>query len=158
MRSRLPAAMVVSAALLAVSCAASSPPKSASAAATPTQQPPSATAPAPVLQKFVEPVKGRADVKVTKPVVKVVGHDVVTTMKVKNLSSAPIAGLRVDEYWFDKGGNVVTGDRQRLMKPLQPNEIAVFQLRSPKDPKMFSNTYQFSHSNGQVHTDIVPKL
>lgn len=162
MQSRLPAALAVSAAFLAVSCTASPPPKSASTAATPVQPPaatvPASTAPASVLQTFIEPVKGTADVRVTKPVVRVVGREVVTTMKVKNLSAAPIAGLRVDEYWFDKSGNVVAGDRQRLMKPLQPNEIAVLELRSPKDPKMYSNTYQFSHANGKVHTDIVPKL
>ena len=30
---------------------------------------------------------------------------IVTTIKVKNLAAGPIAGLKVDEFWYDKAGS-----------------------------------------------------
>ena len=93
-----------------------------------------------------------------KPVVKVQGGEVVTTIKVKNLSYGSIAGLKLDEYWYDKAGNIVTGDSKRVMKPIMPNEIVTIELRTPKDPKMNRNTFQFSHANGNVKVATVPKF
>ena len=106
----------------------------------------------------VKPVKGLAVINVLKPVVKVQGGEVVTTIKVKNLSYGSIAGLKIDEYWYDKAGNVVTGDSKRLMKPILPNEVVTVELHTPKDPKMDRNSYQFSHANGKVQVDTVPKF
>ena len=103
----------------------------------------------------VRPVKGTAVINVLKPVVKVQGSEVVTTIQVKNMSYGSIAGLRVDEYWYDKGGNVVTGDSKRWMKPVMPQEVVTIELRTPKNPKMDRNSYQFSHANGKVQVDTV---
>src|ERR671910_2389786 len=122
----------------------------------PAKQP--AVAAASVVSTAVKPMKGTAVINVLKPVVKVQGSEVVTTIKVKNLSYGSIAGLRLDEYWYDKGGNVVTGDSKRVMKPIMPNEIVTIELRTPKDPKMNRNTFQFSHANGKVQVDTVPKF
>ena len=121
------------------------------------KQPAVATASS-VVPPVVKPLKGTAVINVLKPVVKVQGGDVVTTIKVKNISYGSIAGLKLDEFWYDKAGNVVTGDSKRLMKPLMPNEIVTIELRTPKDPKMDRNTYQFSHANGKVKVDTVPKF
>jgi hypothetical protein len=106
----------------------------------------------------VKPVKGTAVINVLKPVVKVQGSEVVTTIQVKNMSYGSIAGLRVDEYWYDKGGNVVTGDSKRWMKPVMPQEIVTIELRTPKNPKMDRNSYQFSHANGKVQAETVKKF
>ncbi len=106
----------------------------------------------------VKPVKGLAVINVLKPTVKVQRTEVITTIKVKNLSYGSIAGLKVDEFWYDKGGNVVTGDSKRVMKPIMPNEIVTVELHTPKDPKMDRNSYQFSHANGKVQVDTVPKF
>jgi hypothetical protein len=107
----------------------------------------------------VKPVKGLAVINVLKPVVKVKAGEVVTTIQVKNtMPYASIAGLKVDEYWYDKAGNVVTGDSKRLMKPILPNEVVTIELHTPKDPKMDRNSYQFSHANGKVQVDTVPKF
>lgn len=119
------------------------------------QQP---AAPPAAKPKFVEPIRGLAVINVLKPVTKVKGNEVITTLSVKNASYGPIAGLKVDEYWYDKGGNIVGGDSQRMKKLLQPNEIYVFELHTPKDPKMNRNTYQFTHANGKVRTESVPKF
>ncbi len=60
--------------------------------------------------------------------------------------------------WYDKAGNVVTGDSKRMTKPIMPNEIVTIELRTPKNPKMDRNSYQFSHANGKVQVETVPKF
>ena len=119
---------------------------------------PAVAAAASVVPVNVKPVKGIAVINVLKPVVKLQGTEVVTTIKVKNLSYGSIAGLKLDEYWYDKAGNIVTGDSRRVMKPIMPDEIVTIELRTPKDPKMNRNTFQFSHANGKVQVDTVPKF
>ena len=120
-------------------------------------QKPAAT-PAVNKPKLTDPMKGTAVISVLKPVTKVKGNEVVTVLTVKNASYGAIAGLRVDEYWYDKAGNIVGGDSQRMKKLLQPDETYVFELHTPKDPKMNRNSYQFSHMNGKVRADSVPKF
>ena len=52
------------------------------------------------------------------------GNMIVTTIKIKNLSTGAIAGLKVDEFWYDKDGEPVTGSQPfRWRKPLQPGEV-----------------------------------
>ena len=46
-----------------------------------------------------ETLKGMAELGILQPVTKVEGKEVVTTIKVKNLSKGTIVGLKVDEYW-----------------------------------------------------------
>jgi hypothetical protein len=112
--------------------------------------------------KMVPPIRGQANLGVTKPVskaAKVEGRDfIVTTMKVKNMSAGSIAGLKADEFWLDKAGNPVGGDVFRYRKPLQPNEVIELEFRTPRDAKMSSNQYKFSHANGTIKTQLVPKL
>jgi len=36
--------------------------------------------------------------------------------------------------------------------------VATIELRTPKNPKMDRNSYQFSHANGQVKTKVLTKL
>ncbi|MGE3273564.1 MAG: FxLYD domain-containing protein [Vicinamibacterales bacterium] len=109
-------------------------------------------------RRLVAPVRGEANVEITKPNTKVVSGEVVTTILVKNVSDAPIAGLKVDENWYDKGGNPVGGDTYRHRTPLKPGTVIEVTLRTPRRPAMNSNQYQFSHANGTVKTTVVPKL
>ncbi len=109
--------------------------------------------------KFVAPLRGEAPLEYTKPVTKVEGNVVKTTIVVRNPStSGSIAGLKVDEFWYDKGGDPVTGDTFRYRKPLLPGETIVVSLNTPKNPKMNRNSYNFSHANGTIKTKLVPKL
>jgi hypothetical protein len=109
--------------------------------------------------KFVSSIRGLAEVEVTKPVSKRIGNKIVTTIKVKNTSTTnSIAGLTVDEYWYDKAGAPVTGDTFRHRTPLQPGETIEVMLRTPVDPKMDRNQYQFAHANGDIKTTVVPRL
>jgi hypothetical protein len=108
--------------------------------------------------KFIPAVRGQAELGYLKPVTKRAGTDIVTVIKVKNLSSAPIAGLKVDEFWYDKAGDPVTGDTFRYKKLMMPGEVLDVTLRTPVNPKMDRNSYNFSHANGTIKTTLMPKL
>ncbi len=124
--------------------------------------PAAAQAPAPATPsaptKFVPPIRGQADLGYVKPVTKRVKDEVVTTIKVKNLSLGSIAGLKIAEFWWDKAGNPVTGSEDRLKKPLLPNEVATLTLRTPFNPKMDRNNYTFTHANGSIKTKLLPAI
>ncbi len=102
-------------------------------------------------------VKGVAELALTRPVTKVVGKEVITTFKVKNLSKLPIAGLRIDEYWYDKDGNPSAGGTQ-VLKSLAPGVPTLVELRTPRTADMNRNNYQFSHANGTVTTKVFASL
>ena len=109
--------------------------------------------------KFVPPIRGQAELGFMKPVTKRVGKEIVTTIKVKNLSTnGSIAGLKVDEFWYDKAGDPVTGDSFRYRKPLLPGEVIDVELRTPVNAKMDRNQYNFSHANGTIKTKSMPKF
>ena len=120
---------------------------------------PANPAPTAASAERVPAIRGVAEVQLTKPVTKRVGNEIVTTMKVKNTSTtASIAGLKIDEFWYDKAGTPVTGDTFRHRMPLQPGEIVEVTLRTPVNARMDRNQYQFGHANGDVKTTFVPKM
>jgi len=122
------------------------------------QAPPAAPAAAPPAKaKYVPPVKGVAEIGILKPDTKVEGKEVVTRIKVKNLSLGAIHLLRVDEYWYDKAGNMLPGDMQRWRKPFMPGEVIDLEFRVPHNPKFYQNTYKFTHANGQCKTKSLKK-
>ncbi len=113
---------------------------------------------APARPRLVAPIKGEALIGITKPVTKFVGEEVVTTIKLKNLSTGAVAGLKIDEFWYDSGGNMLPGDTERVRQPLQPGQVIDIEFRTPKNAKMKSNNYQFSHANGTVKTKVLDKI
>jgi hypothetical protein len=136
-----------------VSSAAAQAPKPAAA--------PAAQAPA-AKPRLAAPVRGVAQLGYTKPVVKnakIGGKDfIVTTIQVKNMATGAIAGLKVDEFWYDKAGNPVTGDNYRHPRPLQPGEVITITLETPRNPAMNRNQYNFTHANGEIKATLQPKL
>ena len=109
--------------------------------------------------RFVDTVRGPADLQYLKPVIKVEKDGtIVTTFQVKNVSPKAIARLTIEEFWYDKAGNPVSGDKQFLKKPLLAGETATIVLRTPKNPNMNRNSYKFSHANGDVKPKVVAKL
>ena len=142
--------------LLASAAVAGQAKPAAKPAAAPAPAAPAAPATPP---KFISPVRGQAELGFTTPVSKRVAGEVVTTIKVKNMSMTnTIVGLKVDEYWYDKGGNPVTGDTFRYRKPMQPQEVIEVALHTPVNPKMDRNQYKFEHANGTIKTTKLPKL
>ncbi len=120
-------------------------------------QTPAPAAPA-APRKLISPVRGEASVEITKPNTKVSGTEVVTVILVKNVSTAPIAGFKIEENWYDGAGIPVGGDVYRHTKPFMPDEVITVTLKTPRKSTMKSNQYQFSHANGTVKPKTVPKL
>jgi hypothetical protein len=103
-------------------------------------------------------VKGMAEVGITQPVTKVVGKEVITTMKVKNLSKGSIAGLKIEEYWYDKAGTPSPGGSRQFNQAIAPGAVVAVELKTPRTPSMDRNSYQFSHANGQVTAKVMAKI
>jgi hypothetical protein len=127
---------------------------SAFAGQTPASAPAAPAAP----RKLISPVRGEAQVEYTKPNTKKTGNEVVTIIMVKNVSAAPIAGFKLEESWIDKAGTLSGGDTYRHPKPFMPGEVITVTLKSPWNPRMTSNSYNFSHANGTVKPKSVPKI
>ena len=121
--------------------------------ATPAQGAPAAPA------KFVPPIRGEAQVSMTKPLTKRTATEIITTFKVKNPSvTGSIAGLKISEFWYDASGNPVSGDEFRYRKPLLPGEVVDVELRSPVNEKMKNSQYKFEQGNGTIKPTVVAKF
>ena len=117
-----------------------------------------ATAQTPPKAVWINPVKGTAEIQYVMGVPKPEKDLIVTTFQVKNMATAPIARLTIEEFWWDKNNNPVSGDKQFLKKPLAPGEVGTIVLRTPKNPSMFRNSYKFSHQNGEIKPKKVQKF
>ena len=102
-------------------------------------------------KKVEPPIKGQAEVEFTQPVTKKNGDNVVTTLKVKNVSSGPVARLKITETWFDKAGQVVSAGETTLDKPLPTGMVETITIQTPWSPKMNGNGYNFSSSLNSAH-------
>jgi hypothetical protein len=111
------------------------------------------TPPPPAKAGFVTPLKGEAAIEVLPGTSKYdpKTKEVITTYKLKNMSSAPIALLKVDEYWYSKG-KMVSTDTQRYRQPFQPGEIIEVTTHAPaaENPAGWTKNVTFSHANGKV--------
>jgi hypothetical protein len=109
-------------------------------------------------KKFTPPVRGTAEIQLLQPVTKRDKDNVVTTITVKNMSTAPIARLTVAESWYDAKGAVVTGGRASINGLLQPGEVGTLKIETPFAAGMKSNNWIFSHANGEVKAKKVAKI
>jgi len=130
---------------------AAPPAKAAAPAAAPAQAP---ATPA----KWVKPIKGTAKVEFLQGASKKVGADIVTLLKVKNVSDGSIALLKIDEYWYDKDSKVATGDTERYTKPFNPGDVVEITMKSPFKPGLVQRQFQFSHAGGDVKVTPVKKM
>lgn len=133
--------------------------KSAQAPAAKATAPTTAQAPA-APAKFVKMLKGTADVQFMQMSSAKVGNEIVTVLRIKNLSPMAVSLLKVDEYWYDNGKppKVVTGDSQPWRKPFMPGEVIELKMKSPYKPNLYMSQYQFSHAGGEVKVKRVKKF
>ncbi len=108
--------------------------------------------------RFIAPIRGPADIAYLAPDTTVESGEVVTRIVLQNRATGAIAGLKVDEFWWDSDRNPLPGDSQRLREPLMPGEVAEIELRVPRDNRMNQNQYSFSHANGQINAQLVEEL
>ena len=113
---------------------------------------------APARAGFVTPLKGEGTVLVVQGTSKYDPKlkEVTTTYKVKNTSSAPIALLKMDEYWYEKG-KMVSTDTQRYRQPFQPGEIIEMTTHAPApaNPVGWQKNLTLSHANGKITAKAV---
>jgi uncharacterized protein YcfL len=116
------------------------------------------TAPPAQKAKYLPPVKGVATIEVVQMPSKRVGKEMVTVVKVRNTSAAPINLLKADEYWYDKTMKIVSGDQYAHKKaPIQPGEIVEITLRSPipQGTALYRNHVLFRHAYGEAKATAV---
>ena len=111
-------------------------------------------------KKVVPPLKGEAQIEVTQPVTRPVPakSTVLTTVKVRNASTGPIARLVFVETWYDAGGQVISGGRSAINGLLQPGEVQTMTIETPFNAKMKSNQFNFTQANGTVKATKVKSL
>jgi hypothetical protein len=125
-------------------------------------QPAAPTTPAPVSKaKFATPIKGEAVIQVIPGPsnFNAKTKEVVTTYKIKNMSSGPIALLKLDEYWYDSG-KMVSTDTQRYRQPFQPGEIIEITTHAPAAAGAagWRKNVTFTHANGKVAPKAVKQF
>jgi hypothetical protein len=117
------------------------------------------TTPAPAAKaKFVTPIKGVATIEVIQTPSKFVGKEIQTVYKIKNTSSGPIALLKIDEYWYDAGGKLVSSDTKRHLKPFPAGEVIEITTAAPATKGAARSQATFSHANGTVKPKRVTKF
>src|SRR5687768_10108732 len=107
---------------------------------------------------WVKPHKGPATIEVVRGVSKKAGKEMVTVLKVRNTTAGALALLKVDEYWYDKSNQGVSGDSQAVRKPIAPGEIVEITCKSPWTATMVQSQYMFSHANGDVKATSVKQF
>ena len=118
-----------------------------------------AVAPAPPSPELMKarmrpPVKGTASVDYIFAKPKVVKDEIVMDMQVKNTTNSPIAGFRVDVYFY-KGKEEISAGTGRVRNPIAPGEIVDVSMTAPNKPGITGNTMRFSHANGAVQPTAV---
>jgi len=156
-RTRFAPALTVACALLVAPCAfAQSKPGTQAPA---TKAAPATAKPAPAAPaRFVPMLKGTANLEVIQGTPKKIGADMVTVLTIKNMSDAAVSLLKVDEYWYDRKMQVVSGDSQAYRKPFNPGDVIEITMKSPVKPGLYKNQFAFSHANGDVKVKPVKKF
>ncbi len=101
-------------------------------------------------KKFTPPLRGAAEVDFVRGATKREGNLLVTKIQVKNMSTAPIPRLTIDETWYDKNNNIIPGGKGVVNGLLQPGEVQTLEIRTPVNAAMTRSMLQFSHANGTV--------
>jgi hypothetical protein len=122
-----------------------------------TQAAPTTQAPA-TPAKFYRPVKGLATIEVIQGISKKVGDNMVTIVKVKNMSSGRINLLQYDEYWYDLKRKQVSGSTEKYRKPFNPGDIIELAVTSPIKPGMQVSQIMFSHAGGKIEVKPVKQF
>jgi hypothetical protein len=100
-------------------------------------------------------LRGPAKVQILAPVTKVEGRDVVTTVRVRNVSKDWITLFTVTEHWYDKQGNAVGVGSGTHQGRFMPGAVIEMEVRTPKSPNFFQDQFEFSHANGEVNATKV---
>ena len=95
-------------------------------------------------------LSGLAKVQILTPETKVEGDEVITTIRVRNVSKDWIRRFTVAEHWYDEQGNAAGSSSRTHQARFMPGEVIEMELRTRKNPKFYQNQFEFSHANGDV--------
>jgi hypothetical protein len=126
-------------------------------------KPAAPTTPAPAAKaKFASPIKGEAKILVIlgPSNYNVKTKEIVTTYKIKNISDAPIALLKIDEYWYGTNKALASTATERYKQPFPPNEVIEMTTHAPAPAggAGWTKNAQFSHANGKVAPKVVKQF
>jgi hypothetical protein len=100
-------------------------------------------------------LRGPAKVQILAPETKVVGDEVVSTIRARNVSKDWISGFMVTEHWYDKQGGAVRSSSRTHRERFMPGEVLELELRTRRSPDFYQSQYEFSHANGEVNATTV---
>jgi hypothetical protein len=124
-----------------------------------------ATAPAPVSAELMKArmrpaITGTASIEFIASPPKVVNGEVQSVIKVKNVDTAPIVGLKIDEYFY-AGQKEVSACSASVRHPIAAGEIVDVPVNCPNPKERATgNNLMFSHHMGgaKVHPTAVKKF
>ncbi len=108
--------------------------------------------------QLVATMRGPGQIGYLTPVTSRERNEIVTTFRIKNISTGALAGFKVDEFWYDRNGDTVTGDSHRMRRPFLVDEIIEVILRVPQNSRMVNSNYEFSHQNGVVEANLFEEM
>jgi hypothetical protein len=123
-----------------------------------------AVAPAPppspelVKARMKPPLKGTAAIEIIPGPPKVANGEVASVIKVKNVDTAPIVGLKIDQYFY-AAQKEVSACTARVRNPIAAGEIVDVPISCP-NPKerVTGSNLMFTHNNGKVSPKQVKKF
>ncbi len=107
---------------------------------------------------LVATIRGPGQVGYLQPRSRRQRNEMVTTFRVQNNSTGALAAFKVDEFWYDRAGETVSGGSFRMQKPFLPGEIVAVEIRIPRNRRMARNNYEFSHKNGVIETTLFEEM
>ena len=130
--------------------AAAAPPQSSAGES---EQPARSTSVAPARE-----FRGLGRVQILAPATRIEGNDVVSLLRVRNVSKGWLTRFTVTEYWYDEQGTATMGGSLTHQEPFMPDAVVEIELRTGKNPKFYQNQFEFKHANGEVTATVVPSL
>ena len=85
-------------------------------------------------------------------------NEMVTNFRIQNTSTGALAGFKVDEFWYDRAGDTVSGGSFRLPRPFLPGQIIEVEIRIPRTARMARSNYEFSHMNGVIEATLFEEM
>ena len=107
---------------------------------------------------LVATIRGPGQVGYLQPVSRRQRNEMVTSFRIQNNSTGALAAFKVDEFWYDRGGETVSGGTFRMEKPFLPGQIIAVEIRIPRDRRMSRNNYEFSHKNGVIEATLFDEM
>jgi hypothetical protein len=107
---------------------------------------------------LVATIRGPGQVGYLQPISSRQRNEMVTSFRIQNNSTGALAAFKVDEFWYDRAGDTVTGGSFRMQKPFLPGEIVEVEVRIPRNTRMARSNYEFSHKNGVIEATLFEEM